>query len=92
MWGGKRNLIEFIDKTTTAAGTSINRQALMAIQGFITETTAYTANGVTRTNSLGQTLTTVVNSDGSVTETFTGDKTITRTIKLKSTGWEVALS
>ncbi len=92
MRGGKRKLIEFIDKTTTIAGTSIDRQALMAIQGFITETTAYTANGVTRTNSLGQTLTTVVNSDGSVTETFTGDKTITRTIKLKSTGWEVTLS
>jgi len=73
-------LIEFIDKTSTAEGTSINRQAMMAIQGFIAQTTVFNADGsITETNGLGQTKTTVFNADGSITETFTGTKTIVKT-------------
>lgn len=90
--GTTENVILKLDDSAKVEGTPLNRENMMAVQGFIAETTVYIDNGATRTNSLGQTLTTAVNSDGSVTETFTGDKTITRTIKLKSMGWEVTLS
>lgn len=52
-------------------GTVINRDALMAIQGFDNVTTTFNADGsITETNGLGETCTTVFNSDGSITETF----------------------
>nr|DAM30193.1 MAG TPA: hypothetical protein [Caudoviricetes sp.] len=53
---------------------------MMAIQGFIAQTTVFNADGsITETNGLGQTKTTVFNADGSITETFTGTKTIVKT-------------
>lgn len=73
-------MIEFIDKTSTVEGTNINRQAMMAIQGFIAQNTVFNTDGsITETNGLGQTKTTVFNADGSITETFTGAKTIVKT-------------
>lgn len=80
-------MIEFIDKTAEADGTKINRKNLMAIQGFIGMTTAYTGDDVvTETNSEGQTKTTTFNPDGSIVEVFTGDKTITKTTTIDSNG------
>lgn len=71
---------EFIDKTTDKEGTKINREALMAIQGFIGCVTVHNDDGsITETNSDSHTKTTVFNSDGSITETFVGEKTITKT-------------
>ena len=70
---------EFIDKTPTQSGTPINREALMAIQGFEAKTIVFNNNGsITETNADGQTKTTVFNSDGSITEIFVGEKTITK--------------
>ena len=81
MWGVKRQLIEFIDKTTEQNGTPINRENLMAMQGFIANNTVFNADGsITETNGKGEVLTTVFNDDGSITETFVGGKTITKTI------------
>ena len=80
-------MIEFIDKTSEKDGTNINRQSLMAIQGFVAAATVFTSDGsITETNSLGQTLTTVVNADGSVTETLSGEKTISLTTTFNSDG------
>ena len=77
----KRQLIEFIDKTTEQNGTPINRENLMAMQGFIANNTVFNADGsITETNGKGEVLTTVFNDDGSITETFVGGKTITKTI------------
>lgn len=73
---------EFIDKTSETAGTPLNRATMMAIQGFIASTTEIKTDGsVVQTNANGETLTTVLNPDGSVTETFVGEKTIVKTTK-----------
>ena len=71
---------EFIDETTEKQGTPINRKNLMAIQGFINQNTTVNADGsIVQVNSDGQRLTTTFNDDGSITETFVGEKTITKT-------------
>ena len=71
---------EFIDETTEKQGTPINRKNLMAIQGFVNQNTTVNADGsIVQVNSDGQRLTTTFNDDGSITETFVGEKTITKT-------------
>lgn len=74
-------MIEFIDKTSEQNGTAINRANLMAIQGFIGNTIYNGADGeIIEENSNGQVLTTIKNQDGSYTQIFEGEKTITKTI------------
>lgn len=86
MWGGIR-LKDFIDKTTEQIGTPINRENMMAVQGFIGLTTVFNEDGyIVETNSNGETLTTVFNADGSITETFVGEKTITKTTTFNEDG------
>lgn len=71
---------EFIDETSEKQGTPISRKNLMAIQGFINQNTTVNADGsIVQVNSDGQRLTTKFNDDGSITETFVGEKTITKT-------------
>ena len=78
---------EFIDKTPTQSGTPINREALMAIQGFEAKTIVFSNSGsIVETNAEGHTKTTVFNSDGSITETFVGEKTITKKTIFNSDG------
>ena len=80
-------MIEFIDKTTTQSGTPINRANLMAIQGFVANTTVFNADGsITETNGKGEKLTTTFNTDGSITEKFVGSKTITKKTSFNSNG------
>lgn len=80
-------MIDFIDKTNEQAGTPINRENLMAIQGFQSQTTIFNDDGsITQTNGANQTLTTIFNDDGSVTEIFMGDKTITKTTTFNDDG------
>lgn len=80
-------MIDFIDKTTEQNGTPINRENLMAIQGFIANNTVFNNDGsITETNSKNETLTTVFNENGSITETFVGEKTITKTTTFNSDG------
>lgn len=68
-------------------GTPINRENMMAIQGFDTKTTVFNSDGsIVETNGKGETLTTVFNADGSITETFRGSKTIVKTTKFNSDG------
>lgn len=71
---------DFIDKTSEQSGTPINRESLMALQGFEAKTTVFNEDGsITETNENGETLTTYFNADGSITETFVAKKTITKT-------------
>ena len=73
-------MIEFIDKTSEQEGTPINRDNLMAMQGFIGTSTTFNRDGsITEINAKGETLMTVFNRDGSITETFIREKTITKT-------------
>ena len=68
---------EFIDKTSEQQGTALNREAMMALQGFQGKSVVFGENYIIETNSDGHTLTTTFNEDGSVTEVFVGEKTIT---------------
>lgn len=73
-------MIDFIDKTSEQSGTPINRENMMALQGFVANTTVFNVDGsITETNGKGEVLTTVFNDDGSITERFVGEKTITKT-------------
>lgn len=78
---------EFIDETSTIDGTPINRANLMAIQGFIGLDVSYNEDGsIVETNSNGETLTTIKNADGSYTQIFEGEKTITKTTTFNADG------
>lgn len=78
---------DFIDKTIDQNGTPINREAMMAVQGFEAKTTVFNADGsIVETNANGETKTTIFNSDGSIIERFVGQKTITKTTTFKGDG------
>ena len=70
---------DFIDKTQEQSGTPLNRDYLMALQGFDAVKTTFQENIIIEENSIGETLTTVFNSDNSITETFVGEKKIIKT-------------
>ena len=78
---------DFIDKTATVSGTPINRDHMMALQGFDNATTTFNADGsIVQTNSKGETLTTTFGTNGTITETFVGEKTITKTYRFNADG------
>ena len=78
--------ITFADNASVL-GTPINRANLMAIQGFVASTTVFQSDGsILETNSAGHTLLTKFNTDGSITETFTGTKVIVKTTKFNTNG------
>ena len=80
-------MVDFIDKTSEQNGTPINRENLMAIQGFEAKQTVFNDDGsITETNGLGHTKTTTFNADGSITEKFVGEKTITKTTTFNEDG------
>ena len=70
---------EFIDKTPTQSGTPINREALMAIQGFDEKEIIFKTDGsVVERNAQGHTKTTTFDEDGNIIEIFVGEKTISK--------------
>lgn len=84
---GECKLRDFIDKTSVENGTPINRDYLMALQGFDAISTVFKSDGgIIETNSKGETLTTVFETDGSITETFVGAKTITKKTTFDASG------
>lgn len=75
-------MIEFIDETSEKQGTDFNRRNMMAIQGFVGMVTEMLGNGdILQTNENNETLLTHKEADGSITQTFAGEKIITKTIK-----------
>lgn len=78
-------MVEFIDKTAEKEGTKINRKNLMAMQGFINQETLFVESdgSIVVTNAQGQTTVIRFNQDGSITETFSGEKTITKTTRFE---------
>ena len=80
-------MVDFIDKTLEQSGTPINRANLMAMQGFQASTTIFKPDGsIETTNSKNEKLTTIFNSDGSITEIFEGEKTITKKTIFEANG------
>jgi hypothetical protein len=77
--------IEFINETSESEGTAINRENLMAIQGFVATTTVLKTDGsIVETNSRGETLTTTFGDDGTVTEVFEGQFVITKVTRVEN--------
>jgi hypothetical protein len=74
--------------TVTKAGTSVNRTLLLAMQGFIGQTTVFNADGsITETNPAGDTKITTFVSASVITEVFTsGAVSITKTTTFNSNG------
>lgn len=80
-------MIEFIDKTSEQNGTPVNRDTLMAIQGFEATKTVFNTDGsITETNSDGHILTTTFLPNGNIEEKFVGEKTITKTTTFNTDG------
>jgi hypothetical protein len=88
MWGGKRIVIDFVDKTSEQRGTPINRKTMLAVQGFENKRTIFNPDGtITETNQEGHSKTMKFNSDGTITETFIGEeKTIEKTFIFEADG------
>ena len=86
-------MIDFIDKTTEQAGTPINRENLMAVQGYQYENVNFGNNNIIKTNSKGETET-MTFSGNQITKTFVGvgGKRITQTITFANNGYEKRLS
>lgn len=81
------DLIEFIDKSENVNGTPLNREKMMAIQGFVGNEIKFNSDGsIEETNQYGEKKITKFNNDGSVEETFVGEKTITKTTYFNSDG------
>lgn len=85
MWGGIIKLREFIDKTSEQSGTPINRDYLMAIQGFDAVETIINDDNIVETNSLGETRTITFEGD-TIIETFEGSKKIHKTTTFDDEG------
>jgi hypothetical protein len=79
---------DFIDKTPEQVGTPLNRDNLMAIQGFDSADTIFIGdNSIRETNASGDVLTTAFN-DEIILETFVGKsgKTITKKTTFNNDG------
>ena len=78
-------MIEFIDKTSERNGTPINRENLMAIQGFSNCNTYEDVNELGEKQIIedyidrNEKLITTFKLDGQIEEKFVGEKTITKT-------------
>ena len=83
-------MIDFIDKTSEQSGTPLNRDNLMAMQGFVATVTVFQSDGsIKQTNTkTNHTLLTQFRSDGAIIQTFTGDggRKITKTTAFYSNG------
>ena len=76
-------MIEFLDNTETQSGTPVNRKNLLAMQGFLSQEIVFRESdgAIVITNADGQVHTITFNDDGTITEIFSGEKTITKTTK-----------
>ena len=85
--GASENVTLELDDDAEVDGTPLNRENMMAIQGFEAKRTVFNADGsITETNSKDETLTTTFPDENTVIETFVGEKTITKTTKFNDDG------
>ena len=86
-------MIEFIDKTSEQNGTPINRENMMALQGFVsTKTLPPTKNELGEEQIIqineekNEQLITTFKLNGKIEEKFIGEKTITKTTTFNADG------
>lgn len=89
MWGVDV-MREFIDETTENEGTYINRQNLMAMQGYQGENVTF-GDTIVKTNDKGETET-ITFAGNQIIKQFVGEKTIAQTITFTDTGYKKELS
>ena len=87
------NLIDFIDKTSEQNGTPINRDNMMAVQGFVSTKTLPPAKNelgeeqiIQINTETNEQLITTFKLNGQIEEKFIGQKTITKTTTFNSDG------
>ena len=83
-------MIDFIDKTSEQNGTPINRENLMAIQGYQGENVTF-GDTIVKTNDNGETET-ITFAGNQIIKKFVGEKTITQTITFNDNGYKKELS
>lgn len=87
--GGQAQTVTIVrDDNPVNAGTPLDRETFMGVQGFISGTTVFNSSGsITETNETG-TLTTTFLSNGSIQEAFVGTdgSTVTKTTTFLSNG------
>ena len=83
-------MVDFKDKTSEENGTPINRQNLMAIQGYQGEVVTF-GNTIVKTNDKNETET-ITFSENQIIKQFVGEKTITQTITFSANGYTKELS
>ena len=81
---------EFIDKTSEENGTPINRENMMAIQGYQDENVVF-SDIITKTNDKDE-VETITFSGNQIIKQFVGEKTITQTITFTENGYVKELS
>lgn len=89
MWGVDI-MKEFIDETSEKLGTDINRENMMAIQGYQNENVTF-GNAIVKTNDKNETET-ITFSNNKIIKKFVGEKTITQTITFTNNGYKKELS
>lgn len=79
---------EFIDKSSVNAGTPLNRTTMMALQGFVGNTTSFSDDGkvITETNEFGEITTTELVSDNQIIVTIQGEKRLQKRITFNADG------
>ena len=83
-------MIDFIDKTSEQNGTPINRENMMAIQGYQAENVTF-SDTITKINDNGETET-ITFSENQIIKRFVGEKVITQTITFTENGYKKELS
>lgn len=83
-------MIDFIDKTTEQNGTPINRENLMAIQGYQNEGVTF-GDTITKINDKGETET-ITFLENQIIKRFVGEKTVNQTITFNENGYTRRLS
>lgn len=83
---------EFIDEIENVEeGTDINRENLMAMQGYQKETVSFGLTSITKTNAKEETET-INFSDNKIIKRFSGKKIVTQTITFNENGYVKELS
>ena len=84
---GRTETVTIVSDDGGNSGTSINRVTMMAIQGMTPSTTVFNDDGtIVITNVVGHTTTIRFNTDGTITETFVGSKTVVKTTTFNDDG------
>ena len=83
-------MIEFIDKTSEQNGTPINRETLMAMQGYQNESIEF-GNTIIKRNDKDE-IEEITFGNNQIIKKFIGEKTITQTITFTENGYTKELS